>query len=125
MPCQSLSWNSGTPTYRRSSPIAQRGFCPECGSPLSLCYDASPTEIALHVGTGSPGASVQLRFSAAPWLGVLRNRPTGPRHRGALVAPRTTQIADQECGPCRRAPKVRSRSARPADVARPSTIPKR
>ncbi|WP_352637308.1 hypothetical protein [Mesorhizobium sp. M0674] len=36
MPCQSLSWNSGTPTYRRSSPIAQRGFCPECGSPLSL-----------------------------------------------------------------------------------------
>ncbi|WP_352497942.1 GFA family protein [Mesorhizobium sp. M0030] len=71
MPCQSLTWNSGTPTYRRSSPIAQRGFCPECGSPLSLCYDASPTEIALHVGTFDDPAHLMPRYnySSAQRLG--------------------------------------------------------
>jgi hypothetical protein len=51
VPIQSLTWTAAAPACRRSSPIAQRGFCPDCGSPLSLAYDASPDKIALHVGT--------------------------------------------------------------------------
>ena len=46
-----LFWTSGRPEYRRSSPLAERGFCPKCGSPLTLIYDANSREIALHVGT--------------------------------------------------------------------------
>jgi hypothetical protein len=51
VPASYLSWTSGQPAYRRSSPIAERGFCRECGSPLALKYDAQDREIALHAGT--------------------------------------------------------------------------
>lgn len=47
----SVSWLGEAPTVRRSSPIAERGFCQACGSPLTLSYDADPGQIALHIGT--------------------------------------------------------------------------
>ncbi|MGX9086959.1 GFA family protein [Mesorhizobium sp. 98Argb] len=46
-----VSWLTEEPALRRSSPIAQRGFCPACGTPLTLSYDAARDEVALHVGT--------------------------------------------------------------------------
>jgi hypothetical protein len=46
-----LIWTSGQPRYRRSSPIAERGFCDGCGSPLTLAYDGGRDEIAIHIGT--------------------------------------------------------------------------
>lgn len=32
-------WTNDKPAAYRSSPIATRGFCPTCGSPLFLQYD--------------------------------------------------------------------------------------
>jgi hypothetical protein len=46
-----LLWTTGTPKYRRSSPLAKRGLCADCGSPLTLVYDMRDREIALHAGT--------------------------------------------------------------------------
>jgi hypothetical protein len=34
-----LRWTKEPPAVFRSSPIATRGFCPQCGSPLFLQYD--------------------------------------------------------------------------------------
>ena len=34
-----LQWTGKPPAVFRSSPIATRGFCPECGTPLFLQYD--------------------------------------------------------------------------------------
>jgi hypothetical protein len=34
-----LKWTKEQPAVYRSSPIATRGFCPNCGSPLFLQYD--------------------------------------------------------------------------------------
>jgi hypothetical protein len=34
-----LEWLEQPPTVYRSSPIAERAFCPQCGSPLFLRYD--------------------------------------------------------------------------------------
>ncbi|WP_407866446.1 GFA family protein [Phyllobacterium phragmitis] len=34
-----LEWLSEPPATFRSSPIAKRGFCPDCGTPLFLRYD--------------------------------------------------------------------------------------
>ena len=47
---QTVSWEAEAPALRRSSPLASRGFCPQCGTPLTLDYDGS-SEIALHGGT--------------------------------------------------------------------------
>lgn len=51
LPLESVTWTSGRPKYRRSSPLAERGFCGDCGSPLALIYGASQSELALHAGT--------------------------------------------------------------------------
>ena len=51
LPSAEVSWQSEEPTYRRSPPLAQRGFCQACGPPLALAYHAAVDEIALHVGT--------------------------------------------------------------------------
>lgn len=45
-----LRWLAGQPRLFRSSPIARRGFCGNCGSALMLVYENSD-ETALHVGT--------------------------------------------------------------------------
>jgi hypothetical protein len=48
LPEQSISWNKPA-TSRRSSPIAERGFCDRCGTPLFLKYDGE-SDIALLLG---------------------------------------------------------------------------
>ncbi|HEV2503633.1 MAG TPA: GFA family protein [Mesorhizobium sp.] len=45
-----VSWAGAAPAMRRSSPLASRSFCDECGTPIALLYDGS-AEIALHGGT--------------------------------------------------------------------------
>lgn len=54
---QQLRWTSQPPKFFASSKIAQRGFCPECGTPLSFEYlDSQYMDIA--VGTlDDPGAT--------------------------------------------------------------------
>ncbi|MBZ9699615.1 MULTISPECIES: GFA family protein [unclassified Mesorhizobium] len=63
VPSASLEWLSNKPFCRRSSPIAQRSFCRDCGSPVALAYDASPDEIALHVGTFDDPADLEPRYN--------------------------------------------------------------
>jgi hypothetical protein len=46
----SVAWESGEPRYFRSSEIARRGFCRECGTPLSFEYLGSE-EVHLTVGS--------------------------------------------------------------------------
>jgi len=58
-----VSWQSEEPTYRRSSPLAQRGFCRACGTPLTLAYDAAIDEIALHVGTFDNPAELEPQYN--------------------------------------------------------------
>lgn len=36
-----LRWTAGAPAFFRSSSAAQRGFCAQCGTPLSFAYDQS------------------------------------------------------------------------------------
>jgi hypothetical protein len=51
IPAKHLQWlDRGGPCERRSSPIARRGFCRHCGTPLTLAYDGTE-EVALHAGT--------------------------------------------------------------------------
>jgi hypothetical protein len=60
-------FNSGT---RRSSSIATRGFCRECGTPLFLRYDGSD-EVGILIGTlDEPG-----RYSPAYHYGVESRLP--------------------------------------------------
>src|ERR1700704_4247186 len=48
LPEQSISWNKPAAS-RRSSPMAERGFCDHCGTPLFLKYDGE-SDVALLLG---------------------------------------------------------------------------
>jgi hypothetical protein len=45
-----LRWTRGEPAFYRSSEIVQRGFCRNCGTPLSFAYDHSD-RIAVSIGS--------------------------------------------------------------------------
>ena len=47
---ETFRFTSGEPRYYRSSEIATRGFCPECGTPITFTYDGD-TGPAVGVGT--------------------------------------------------------------------------
>jgi hypothetical protein len=41
-----VEWTRGTPTFFRSSNLAQRGFCVTCGTPLCFLEDSGAIELA-------------------------------------------------------------------------------
>lgn len=41
VPKASLRWTRGEPSYFESSTVAKRGFCPQCGTPLTFAYNLS------------------------------------------------------------------------------------
>ena len=45
-----LAWTRGPPAFFRSSSIVQRGFCRDCGTPLTFAYDHSE-RIAVSIGS--------------------------------------------------------------------------
>ncbi len=44
-------WKKGEPAYYRSSRIARRGFCRECGTPLTFEYLGAEQKMDLTVGS--------------------------------------------------------------------------
>ena len=47
---ENLHWTKGQPSLFRSSSVVQRGFCRDCGTPLSFAYDHSK-HIAVSIGS--------------------------------------------------------------------------
>ena len=56
-PTRAVTWTRGQPTLFQSSTQARRGFCNQCGSPLT--YESEPGEIELaSVSFDTPGALI-------------------------------------------------------------------
>lgn len=84
-----LAWTRGSPSLFRSSNIAERGFCPACGTPLTFRYLDSDM---INVSIGSldrpaevpPGKQYGTE-SRLPWFGELAALP-GTRTEDDLPA---------------------------------------
>jgi len=50
-PKASLEWTAGTPAIFASSNLAQRGFCRDCGTPLTFAYIAPEARIYVTMGS--------------------------------------------------------------------------
>ena len=78
---QGLSWTRGTPAIYRSSSVAQRAFCRDCGTPLTIQYDNG----ALHIliGTLDDPAAVEPTFQCGveSEIGWSRTLTELPRYR--------------------------------------------
>lgn len=80
VPRESLRFTKGEPRYYRSSPGVRRGFCADCGAPLTYENDRRPGDVDLYAVTLDD--ATQLRpvshvFAAEqlPWLEILDELP--------------------------------------------------
>jgi hypothetical protein len=76
---EKFAWTAGAPATWQSSAIAERGFCQECGTPLSFRYLSGPR---ISVTTGSLDEPARARptsqigiESRVPWFGELAGLP--------------------------------------------------
>jgi hypothetical protein len=72
---ENVVWTRGTPSVFRSSEVAERGFCRDCGTPLSFSYPAAGT-LALAVGSLDDPAAFPPSHAygiegRAPWFDAL------------------------------------------------------
>lgn len=56
-PAGSVTWTV-PPTFRRSSEVGIRSFCPRCGSSMSMTYDFEPEYLGIVAGTIDDGGVV-------------------------------------------------------------------
>src|SRR5262249_49118126 len=47
----SLEWTQGTPSFFASSSLARRGYCRDCGTPLTFAYDDPKARIYVTIGS--------------------------------------------------------------------------
>jgi hypothetical protein len=73
-----LRWTRGAPRRFRSSNRARRGFCPDCGTPLTFEPDDGPAEIAIGALDRPAEARPVIQLAVderLPWLGEMDELP--------------------------------------------------
>jgi len=94
-----LAWVTGAPSYFRSSNKVARGFCAQCGTPLSYEFDGFPPEVSIasldHPEAVAPVLQVGLG-SKLPWTDDLPGLPTRSAEEEATVAPYFAHIVSRQ-----------------------------
>ena len=73
-----LKWTRGAPKYFQSSNRVRRGFCGDCGTPLTFEPDGGPIEAAIGTFDDPTGLrpAIQLDLgSRLPWVDQLAELP--------------------------------------------------
>lgn len=75
---EALEWTRGTPRTYQSSNVVTRGFCGDCGTPLT--YQARPSEIEIAIGALddpaiAPPTSQLSRHTRQPFVDDLPGLP--------------------------------------------------
>jgi hypothetical protein len=77
---EQLAWTRGEPARFRSSNKVARGFCRDCGTPLTFDWDEAKIDLAICAFDRPDAAApqVQLRLEAAPaWAARVGGLPAG------------------------------------------------
>ena len=93
---ENFRWTRGEPGMFRSSGIVERGFCRDCGTPLSFAYDDSK-HIAVSIGSLDEPAAVTPENqygteSRQPAFALLHNLP-GTRTEDDIPPDRLEMLA--------------------------------
>ena len=90
-PVDAFTWLSGEPKRFRSSRYAERGFCPECGSTLSMHEEVLGDRVQVTLGSlDDPGrVSPQDHVwtdSKISWFDIADDLPRFPRSSDAVAS---------------------------------------
>lgn len=82
LPRTALRFTHGAPRLHRSTPYAERGFCQDCGTPLTFAYLRSDW-IAIAIGSLDQPQAVRPEMhwgieSQVPWLALHDGLPRKP-----------------------------------------------
>jgi len=88
---QNFAWTKGAPSFFASSNLAKRGYCRDCGTPLSFAYDMPEARIYVTIGSlDAPNAAPIVRQygveSRLAWVRFCDETPsekTGEDPKGA------------------------------------------
>lgn len=86
-----FSWTKGEPAFFASSNLATRGFCRDCGTPLTFAYNQPEARIYVTIGSlDDPSiAAIEIQYgveSRVPWVSFCEDVPserTGEMEGGA------------------------------------------
>jgi len=75
-----FEWTEGEPTFFASSNLAKRGYCRDCGTPLSFSYDLAEARIYVTIGSldAPEAAPVVQQYgieSRLPWVKFCEDVP--------------------------------------------------
>lgn len=85
-----LTWTRGAPKHFRSSNQVRRGFCADCGTPLTYEPDGLPVEIAIGTLDDASAVAPVIQMgleSRLPWANALPTLPTRDAAEQTKVAP--------------------------------------
>jgi hypothetical protein len=69
-----FAWTKGQPEFFASSNLAKRGFCRDCGTPLSFAYDMPEARTYVTIGSldNPEAAAIIIQYGAESRLGWVR-----------------------------------------------------
>lgn len=88
-PRNAFAWLNGEPLRYRSSPHAERGFCPRCGSTLTMHEPVIADRVQVTLGSLDDPAAVRPQDHVwieqqLPWLRIDDDLPRFPRISAAV-----------------------------------------
>jgi hypothetical protein len=88
-PKASFTWLQAEPRWYRSSPYAERGFCPECGSTLGMREAVLADRVQICAGSLDEPGRIQIQDhvwtrSQLPWFGIKDDLPRFPHSSSAV-----------------------------------------
>lgn len=94
-----LRWTRRTPKYFASSNVARRGFCGECGTPLTFETDDGPPELAIGA-FDNPAAvppTIQHALDARlPWVATLSELPIRSRREARAAEAHYARVQSRQ-----------------------------
>jgi hypothetical protein len=94
-----VRWTRGAPKHFQSSNRARRGFCADCGTPLTFEPDDGPVELAIGAFDDPAAIRPAIQHDLAarlPWLGALDTLPTRTPEESAQVADYYASIVSRQ-----------------------------
>lgn len=84
-------WTRGTPAFFSSSSLARRGYCAQCGTPLSFAYEQPTARFYVTIGTLDEPAGVPIVRqygieSRLPWVQFCESLPAEATGTDATAA---------------------------------------
>jgi hypothetical protein len=76
-----ISWTRGAPRFFASSNLATRGFCSDCGTPLTFTYNLPEARLYVTIGSmDAPAAAAIVKQygieSRIPWVRFCEDVPS-------------------------------------------------